>query len=128
MRQNVKVIDEYKDFVILSGDFSHAKPKIQDEQNATDILSFSHSAYNIRTDPHIDAANFYAATELGAKFKSREAVYKYFGLDFNGEEATCQEINKLAYDLVLQHYNGSHALERFEKHGQPIEFVADTSS
>lgn len=53
-QKNIKVVDEYKTFVAVSGEFSHAKPKIQADvadPNVTDILSFSHSAYNFRTIP-----------------------------------------------------------------------------
>jgi len=116
-KKNIKVVDEYKDFVIISGDFSHAKPKIQkdpEDASVIDILSYSHQAYNYRTSPAIDAADYYAATEVGAKFKSREAIHKYFGLEFDGKEATCKEINTMAYDFVLKHFNGSKsALDRF---------------
>jgi len=87
----------------VSGNFSHAKPKIlqdSEEKEFTDILSFSHQAYSIRTDKHIDAADYYAATEIGAKFKSRAAVYDYFGAELDEEEATCREINERALRLV----------------------------
>ena len=57
----------------------------------SDLFSYSHPAYNLRTMEQIDAADYYAATEIGAKFKSREALYKYFSLDFtNTSEATCK--------------------------------------
>ena len=50
----------------------------------------------------IDAADYYAATELAAKFKSREALYKYFNIDFtNTSEATCKDINQNAYNYVV---------------------------
>jgi len=130
--RNITVIDEYKTFVIISGEFSHAKPKIEPSptnKSITDILSYSHSAYNPRTSKWIDAANYYAATEVGAKFKSREAVYNYFGLPFNVPEATCKEINLLCLQYVLNKYNGPQsALDRFFKYGQRIEFVNDTES
>lgn len=94
-----------------------------------DILSYSHSAYNVRTAAAIDAADYYAATEVGAKFKSREAIHKYFGLEFNVAEATCKEINEMAYDYLLKNFNGSKSvLDRFTQHGQPIEFLNDTKS
>lgn len=131
-QKKINVIDEYKSFVIISGDFSHAKPKIQTDATdptVTDILSFSHSAYNPRTSKYLDAANFYAATEVGAKLKSREAIYKHFGVEFDGQEATCKEINELAYKFVLKNFNGSKSvLDRFTKYGQPIEFLEDTKS
>lgn len=130
--RNITVIDEYKTFVIISGQFSHAKPKIEPSptnKSITDVLSYSHSAYNPRTADWIDAANYYAATEVGAKFKSREAIYNYFGLDFNVPEATCKEINLLGFQYVLSKYNGPpSALNRFLKYGQKIEFLNDTES
>lgn len=129
-QENIQLIDEYKDFTFITGDFSHAKPKIQpdsEDKDKTDILSFSHSAYNIRTAADIDAANYYASTEVGAKMKSREAIYKEFKIDFEeGGEASCQDINKVAYELVLQRLNGSNGLGRFDKYGQAIEFINDT--
>lgn len=94
--KEIKYIDEYKTFTAISGEFSHAKPKIQYEDDSTDVvdvLSYSHSAYNWRTDSHIDAADFYAAEEVGAKFKSREAVNIFFDNHDNETEVTCQEIN-----------------------------------
>lgn len=120
--QNISVIDEYKSFTFISGNFSHAKPKIQkdaEDSERTDILSYSHQAYNIRTASEIDAADYYAATEVGAKFKSRAAIAKYFGADFKeDDEATCKEINELAYDFVLKSFNGSQSvLDRFKEHG-----------
>jgi len=65
---------------------------------------------------------------MGAKFKSREAIAKYFDADFKKEdEATCKEINEMAYDFVLKRFNGSKSvMDRFKKNGQPIEFLEDT--
>jgi len=69
------------------------------------VQSFSHSAYSWRTDADIDAANYYAAYELGAKMKSREAIYNYTGMDFTGvKEATCQEINEYTHQWVLDNF------------------------
>jgi hypothetical protein len=59
--KNIKFIDEYKSFVAISGNFSHAKPHIEDLGNETDIYSYSHQFYSYRTDPHIDASDFYAS-------------------------------------------------------------------
>lgn len=130
--KELKFVDEYKTFVAIEGEFSHAKPKIKAEDadsSTTDVLSFSHSAYNWRTSSWIDAADYYCATEVGAKFKSREAIYKHFGVRFKVPEATCKGINEMARDFVLKNFNGSQSvLDRFEKHGQPIEFLEDTSS
>jgi hypothetical protein len=130
--KNIEVVDEYKSFVIVSGDFSHAKPKIQPSEtnpSIIDVLSYSHAAYNPRTSEYIDAANFYAATEVGAKFKSREAVYNYFGMKFNVPEATCKEINIIAFQYVLDKYKGpTSVINRYVKFGQPIEFLNDTES
>ena len=50
--QKLSVVDEYKDFVFISGDFSHAKPSIQkseEDPERSQILSYSHQAYNVRT-------------------------------------------------------------------------------
>ena len=52
------------------------------------ILSYSHQYYNWRTIEKIDAADFYADRALGAKFKSREAIYDHFG-EVNKTEVTC---------------------------------------
>lgn len=132
-QKDINVVDEYKTFVFISGDFSHAKPKIKEDPSdpeGTEILSYSHQAYNYRTTSMIDAADYYAATEVGAKFKSREAIYKYFGIEFDKkDEATCKEINQMAYDFVLKSFNGSQSvIDRFNKFGQPIEFLDDTNS
>jgi len=131
-KKNIEVLDEYKTFVIITGDFAHAKPKIQPSEvnpSIIDVYSYSHAAYNPRTSDFIDAANFYAATEVGAKFKSREAIYNYFGMKFNVPEATCKEINIIAFQYVLNEYKGpASVLDRFLKFGQPIEFLNDTES
>lgn len=56
----------------------------------TVITSYSHQNYNYRTSSLIDAANYYCADEIGAKMKSRKAIWKYLGLDYkNVKEATC---------------------------------------
>ena len=85
--------DEYKSFIAISGNFSHAKPSIKPDDllsNVSKISTYSHPSYNFRTNEKIDAADYYAATELGAKFKSRESIYSYFNLSFsNISEATC---------------------------------------
>lgn len=92
--KKINITDEYKSFVAISGNFSHAKPSIipdENDESLNDLFSFSHPAYSIRTKEIIDAADYYTATEVGAKFKSREALYKYFNLDFtNTTEATCK--------------------------------------
>lgn len=131
-KKKIQVIDEYKSFVIISGNFTHAKPKILPDvadADMTDILSYSHAAYNPRTSKLIDAANYYASTEIGAKFKSREAIYKYFGVEWNGVEPTCKEINLMAYGYVLEKFRGpKSAIDRYIQLGQPIEFLEDTNS
>lgn len=129
--EKLAFIDEYKTFVAIEGEFSHAKPKIQQstsDSSEYDVLSFSHSWFNWRTNSYIDAADYYSATEIGAKFKSREAIYKNFKAKWKkGMEATCKGINEMARDYVNKHYNGSQSkLDRFEKYGQPIEFIDDT--
>ena len=134
VEEPINVVDEWKSFVAISGNFSHAKPKIQPDpsqpEKMTQILSYSHQAYNIRTTEIIDAADYYAATEIGAKFKSRAAIADYFKVDFKPEdEATCKEINLMAYDYVISNFNGSKSvLDRFKKYGQPLEFLDDTQS
>lgn len=131
--KNVKIVDEYKSFVIVSGEFSQAKPKIQQDPSdadTTEIFSYSHPSYNLRSTSQIDAADYCAATEIGAKFKSREAIASFFGTEFKKEdEASCKEINDMAYDFVLKSFNGSKSvMDRFNSHGQPIEFLNDTES
>lgn len=134
----IKFIDEYKTLeYVIEGEFAHAKPAIQADAhepvNTTDVLSYSHSKYNVRTADQIDAANFYAASEVGAKLKSREAIYKYFGAEFPGpqnvSECTCQEINQYAYEWVRKNWAGDKApIERYDSIGQPLEFIEDTKS
>ena len=94
MQQNVDLHfnDEYKTFTAISGEFSHAKPSIiKDKNGGYDIESFSHAFYPLRSWSKIDASDYYAATDIGAKFKSREAIYKFFNMSWDGpqEEATC---------------------------------------
>jgi hypothetical protein len=84
VQKKLEPVDAWKAFTPPSGDFSHAKPNI----TGNTIYTYSHQAYNWRTDDRIDAADFYAAYEIGAKYKSREAIYKYFGI-VNKTEATC---------------------------------------
>ena len=134
LKQNAELHfdDEYKTFTAISGEFSHAKPTISsDKTSGFDVQSFSHAFYDIRTTPKIDAANYYAAHDIGAKFKSREAIYKYFNMSWEGpqEEATCQDINKRTAQWVMDNWQDTTgAKERFQKHGQPLEYVEDTSS
>lgn len=117
-------LDTWEAFTPPSGNFSHAKPNITDST----IFTYSHQAYNWRTTPKIDAADFYAASELGAKFKSREAIYDHFG-KVNKTEVTCQEINQKAMDWLKEKWTGSEEMWTLsEKYGQPIEFVEDTVS
>lgn len=94
-KHSLNFIDEYKTEGILTGDFEHAKPHIDEESSsdAYDIFSFSRSEYNLRTNPKIDAADYYMSTDIGAKLKSREALYKYFNMTFDVKELTCKEIN-----------------------------------
>jgi hypothetical protein len=69
------------------------------------------------------------ATEIGAKLKSREAIYKYFNMTFDVKEATCKEINEKAMDYVLKNWKGDKAiLDRYMKVGQKIEWLEDTES
>jgi len=69
------------------------------------IFSYSHQQYNWRTNPQIDAADFYCANEVGAKLKSREAVYDHFG-EVNKTEVTCQELNQYAMKWVKENWSG----------------------
>lgn len=56
----------------------------------TEVDSFSHAYYSWRTTTDwIDASNFYAAHELGAKLKSRAALYDYFQMKMGEKEASC---------------------------------------
>lgn len=94
---NTRFEDEYKTFFAVSGEFSHAKPSITVDRTGTfDIHSYSHAFYDARSAPKLDAADYYAAHDIGAKFKSREAIYKALNLPWKGpqQEATCQDINK----------------------------------
>jgi hypothetical protein len=123
--------DEYKTFVAVEGEFAHAKPNITTEANGDiRVQSFSHSAYNWRTGSLIDAADYYAAYEIGAKMKSREAVYNYTGMDFtNVEEASCKDINLQAHQWVLDNFDDkTNQLALFQENGQPIEYIDDVAS
>lgn len=73
--------DEYKTFVVIEGEFAHAKPTIEADlpSGVIKVQSYSHSAYNWRTISEIDAADYYAAYEIGAKMKSREAIFNFTG-------------------------------------------------
>jgi hypothetical protein len=75
---NIKVYDQYEAFSPPSGNFSHAKPTISKDGENYDIVSYSHQYYNWRTGSSIDAADYYAAYDVGAKLKSRAAIYHYF--------------------------------------------------
>ena len=57
--------------------------------NDVDINSYSHSAYNWREVDSIDAADFYAAYEIGAKLKSRAAIYHYLKKEMKDNEVSC---------------------------------------
>lgn len=127
---NITINDKYENMSFPTGNFSHAKPIIIDDDKSTIISTFSHQAYNFRTNPLVDAANYYCADEVGAKLKSKEAIYDHFNMTFDQlNETTCQEINKFAYQYVRAHWSGDkHALDLYDKVGQPIEFIEDTAS
>jgi len=131
-KQFLKFIDEYKTEGLVSGEFEHAKPKIDQDKtsiNTHDIFSYSRSEYNYRTNPLIDAADYYMSTDIAAKLKSREAIYKYFNMTFDVKELTCKEINEKAMDYVLKNWKGDKAvLDRFAKVGQKIEWLEDSES
>jgi hypothetical protein len=48
---------------------------------------------------------------MGAKFKSREAIYKFFNEPFPGpnniKEASCKEINENAYKWLKENWKGN---------------------
>jgi len=121
-KENLKFVDEYKTEGAVSGEFEHAKPKIEQDETTSDthdILSYSRSEYNFRTNPKIDAADYYMSTDIGAKLKSREAIYKYFNMTFDVKELTCKDINEKAMAHVLKNWKGDKAvLDRFAKVGQ----------
>lgn len=94
--QNIKFIDEFKDFSPINFDFLVSKPYMKKLADQTQIHTDSHSAYNWMASL-LDIGDFYAAYEIGSKFKSRESIYKELGLDFTGKkECTCKEINEKA--------------------------------
>jgi hypothetical protein len=77
--QNITVTDQWEAFTPPSGNFSHAKPNItKDGGDEVVIHSYSHQAYNWRTSSSIDAADFYAASDIGTKLKSKAALYDFF--------------------------------------------------
>jgi len=129
---NFNVIDSYEAFSPPSGNFSHAKPTIVEKIDATEIYSYSHQAYNWRTNPKIDAADFYAASEVGAKLKSRQAIYDHFNMNITTEnvtESTCQEINEYAQKWFRENWSGDpKVIEQYDQIGQPLEFIEDTNS
>lgn len=72
------------------------------------VDSYSHAYYNWREDINlIDAADYYGAVDDGAKLKSRAAIYDFFKMDpSNMTEVTCQELNKFAYQWVMENFKG----------------------
>lgn len=87
--ENLTFNDEWEAFTPPSGNFSHAKPNITGTGDNQTINSYSHQRYNWRTDSRIDAADFYAASEVGAKLKSRAAIYDHFNQTMNVNESSC---------------------------------------
>jgi len=86
--------DEWKTFTAVSGEFSHAKPSIEKTDSGYLVKSYSHSAYEWKTWHGLDVADYDAGYELGAKFKSKEAIYRALNMSFEGvNETTCKEIN-----------------------------------
>lgn len=83
---DLMVTDEWKTEGVVTGEFEHAKPSISKNESdgSINIKAYSHPAYDFRTSDWIDAADYYCATEVGAKFKSREAIYKYLNVSFEG--------------------------------------------
>jgi len=101
----IEAKDEYKTFTAVSGEFSHAKPKIEKTSSGYEIDSFDHSAYQWKTWQGLDIADYRAAYEIGAKFKSKEAIYRAMNASFEGViETSCKEINQRAIDLVKSKY------------------------
>lgn len=99
---NITVVDQYEAFTPPSGNFSHAKPNITNYGDVDEIFSFSHQSYNWRTASSIDAADFYAASDVGAKLKSRAAIYHYYNETMDVNETSCQELNQMAYKYVRE--------------------------
>ena len=128
--KKIEEVDTYKTFVAISGEFEHAKPTIEDKDGKIEIKSYSHSFYDWRTSDILDAANYYASEDIGAKFKSREAIYKHLGLDFTTtKEATCKELNQAAYDYAVKNFKDTHGvMDKFNKYGQQMEFLDDVES
>lgn len=127
--QNITITDQWEAFTPPSGNFSHAKPNITKDGDTEIIYSYSHQSYNWRTASSLDAADFYAASDIGAKFKSRAAIYHYFNETMDVNETTCQELNQMAYKYVRENFSGDKAvLDLYDQIGQPIEFIEDTNS
>jgi hypothetical protein len=126
----MSINDQWEAFTPPSGNFSHAKPNITyDGLDHFTINSYSHQRYNWRTNPKIDAADFYAASEVGAKLKSRAAIYDFMNETMKVNESSCQEINQFAYKWVRENWSGNQSVfDLYDKIGQPIEFVEDTNS
>lgn len=85
--------------------FEHAKPQINPEKDAHsgtyNVTSYSHNNWLWDQDDKHDTPlygktpDYWTAIEVGAKLRSREAMYAYFNVSFSGvKEATCKEINE----------------------------------
>jgi UDP-N-acetylmuramoylalanine-D-glutamate ligase len=61
--------------------------------------------------------------------KSRAALYEYFnetGKPFT--EASCKELNQKNFQNLVNNWKGpKHQIERFQRVGQEIEFMDDSS-
>merc|ERR1719454_2406147 len=125
--------DEWRIQTTFDHSFEHAKPAIVPEPNKAGwylVSSYSHSVFNSVSDGH--ETPYWTAVEDGAKLKSREAMYDYYGEEFptaNVTEAQCQGINEFCLDYVRKHGAWvNDTLQRYDTHGQPLKFLEDSES
>jgi hypothetical protein len=115
--------DEWRIQTTIDHSFEHSKPAIKPEASKGEdwhiVSSYSHSVFNSVSDG--DETPYWAAVEDGAKFKSREAIYKYYNEEFptaNVTEAQCKDINEFALDHVRKHGAWvNDTLKRYDTYG-----------
>ena len=73
-----------------SSAFGSASATIINQNSRLFINTYSMTKYNWETADSIDAASYYAATEVALKMVSKEGLYQYFGEKMVGNETTCQ--------------------------------------
>lgn len=78
--------------------------------------------------PHsiLTSVGDFAASEIGAKFKSREAIMQALqplGVEF-GDMATCKEVNQAAFELALN-WTSDISRSRFESRGGQVTYHDD---